>query len=113
MSVIKLSNQDAEQVATVLEQLAATVRELNEVPSTSFQVNTSNVRIELKIIQRAESIHNCGNCRAFRRGQGAVGYCDDPRSPRKSQVVQEDARPCQSYERVHNGKGRRNVERVQ
>jgi len=102
--VIKLSSQDAEQVAAVLEGLAVTVRETGEVPWVPFQVDTADLRIELKIIERAESAHNCGNCRGYRRGQGIVSYCDDLISLRKGQVVKEAARPCQSYERVTNGK---------
>jgi len=101
--MIKLSDQDAAQTATILEQLAATIRESSEVPSTIFQINATSVRIELKVTQSAGIVYNCGNCRGFRRGQGVASYCDDPRSPRKDQVVKDTARPCQSYERVANG----------
>ena len=104
--MIKLTTPDAEQVAAVLEALAETIRESNEVPSTPFQVNTTDFRIELRLIQSASVVvvDKCGNCRGYRRGQGSVAYCNDPRSSRKDRIVKEDARPCQSYERVTNGK---------
>jgi len=101
--VLKLRDTDKTQVANALEGLAATIRETGEVPSTSFQINTTGVRIELKLVQLAGIVYNCGNCRGFRRGQGVVGYCDDPRSPRTDQVTEAEYRPCQSYERVTNG----------
>ena len=101
--MIRLKDHDAQQVATALEGLASTIRQTNEVPASSFQVNTEGVRMELKVIPNASTVHSCGTCRGFRRGQGVVGYCDDPRSPRKDTVVPPESKPCQSYERVHNG----------
>ena len=100
--MIRLKDHDAQQVATALEGLATTIRDTKEVPASSFQVNTTGVLMELKVVLNADTIYNCGNCRGFRRGQGVVGYCDDPRSPRNSMVVASDAKPCQCYERVRS-----------
>jgi hypothetical protein len=101
--MIRLKPEDAKALATALTGLAATVTELHEIPSTPFQINTSSFRIELKVIQSAQLVYTCGNCRGYRRGQGSVSYCDDPRSLRTGTVVLPGAKPCQCYERVHNG----------
>ena len=102
--MMKLSGLDAERVAVVLEGLAEVIRQRGEVPTIPFQINATDLRIELKLIQSASGLRQCGNCRGFRRGQGVVSYCDDSRSPRKNQIVAEGASPCQSYERVRDGK---------